>query len=82
MLRSEVISTCLVNSEYFDDMESAKVAVKSLFSQTFPKEDFKKWDKTIPNDEAQFHIERLRNETEIDFKHLVMSLSRPVHTLV
>lgn len=82
MLRSEVISTCLVNSDYYSDMEAAQVAVRSLFSQTFPKEDFENWDKDVPKEEAQYHIERLDTASEIDFKHLVISLSRPLPTSV
>lgn len=76
MRRSEVIGTCLVNSDYFDDLDAAKSAVESLFSQTFPKEDFDYWNKTVSKEEANYHIERLLGESEIDFKHLVTLLSR------
>ena len=77
MLRSEVISTCLINSDYFDDFDSARRAVRQIFAQTFPSHSFESWDKYISEQEANYHIERLKASTEIDFHNLVLSLSKP-----
>ena len=76
MRRSEVIGTCLVNSDYFDDLESAEEAVQTLFNQTYPKEDFIKWDKSVPNETAQAYIQEMYGKSEVDFKYLVTMLSR------
>lgn len=76
MRRSEVIGTCLVNSDYFDDLDTATSAVESLFSQTFPKEDFSHWDKTVSKEDANYHIGEMLGKSEIDFKYLVTMLSR------
>lgn len=79
MRRSEVIGTCLVNSDYYDDLNTATTAVEVLFAQTFPKEDFKTWNKNISNKEAQWHIDQMQGKNEIDFKYLVTMLSREQH---
>ena len=76
MRRSEVIGTCLVNSDYFDDLDTANSAVELLFAQTFPKENFQQWNKHISAGEAELYIEQMQGKNEIDFKYLVTILSR------
>lgn len=76
MRRSEVIGTCLVNCDYFDDLETANSAVELLFAQTFPKENFQHWNKHISPGEAKLYIEQMQGKNEIDFKYLVTILSR------
>ena len=76
MRRSEVISICLLNCDYFDDLDTANSAVEVLFTQTFPKENFHKWNKHISSGEAQLYIEQMQGKNEIDFKYLVTVLSR------
>lgn len=76
MRRSEVISICLINCDYFDDLDTANSAVELLFTQTFPRENFHKWNKHIPSVEAEFYIKQMQGKNEIDFKYLVTVLSR------
>lgn len=76
MRRSEVIGTCLVNSDYFDDLDSALQAVQSLFKQTYPKESFQAWDKAISDDTAYQCISDMEGKAEVDFSYLVTVLSR------
>ncbi len=76
MRRSEVIGTCLVNSDYFDDLDSALQAVQSLFNQTYPKESFQAWDKAISDDTACQCITEMKGKDEVDFNYLVTVLSR------
>ena len=82
MRRSEVIGTCLVNSDYYDDLDTAINAVELLFAQTFPKENFKTWNKSVSNEEAQWHIDQMLGKNEIDFKYLVTMLSREQHARI
>ena len=53
MRTSIVIATCLVNSGMIQDLDRAEHAVRMIFEDQFPVEDFGDWNREISDQAAE-----------------------------
>lgn len=74
MRKSTLISTCLVNSNFFRKMEEAEVAVNNIFQTEFPSQSFHAWNTNIPDTTANNIIKSVGRASRINVKKFIEDL--------
>jgi len=74
MRKSNVISICLVNSNFFNKTEEAEVAVQNIFKTEFPNQSFHTWNSNIPDATAKIIIKKCGRASRINVKKFIEDL--------
>jgi len=74
MHKSEVIATCLVNSNFANNIKSGEVNIQNIFHDEFPNHNFHDWNTNIPDKTAENIIKNVGRASKIDVKSFIDKL--------
>jgi len=74
MRKSSVIAHCLVNSNIIRNLNDAEDAVRGVFNQEFPDQDFNKWNANINDSVAANIIGGVGRASRINVKKFIQDI--------
>lgn len=65
MLKSTLIAKCLYQCSMIPDISTGEAAVESIFSEYFPKHNYKNWNTHISDETVKFFLKASSNSSQI-----------------
>ena len=65
MLKSTLIAKCLYQCSMIPDISTGEAAVESIFSEYFPKHNYKIWNTNISDETVKFFLKASSNSSQI-----------------
>lgn len=74
MKKSEVIATCLVNSNFYRSVSEAERVVENVSKEEFPNSNFNFWNELVPHQQAQTIITNVGRASQINIRFFIEDL--------